>query len=74
MWWKAEMNPQKFTPQREILDYAMLLKKGPGHTKRSSEYAQIYTAVIPMNNVAKPLEALSDHHAEMSLIIFNNGR
>jgi endonuclease/exonuclease/phosphatase family metal-dependent hydrolase len=74
MWWKAEMNPQKFSPHHEILDYAMILKKGPGHTKRSSEHPKIYTAVIPMNDVTKPFEALSDHHAEMSLIIFESSR
>jgi endonuclease/exonuclease/phosphatase family metal-dependent hydrolase len=64
--WKAKLDMKKFTPNPEILDYALLLKNQPAHSKQRFS---LYTALIPMNDIAKPLDALSDHHAEISLVL-----
>lgn len=70
LWWKAKLDTSRFTPKPEILDYAILLQKLPGSQEpyAKEQNYRIVTAVIPMNELDNPLDALSDHHAEMSLI------
>ena len=70
LWWQAKLNPHKFNPTPEILDYAVILNKLPSSPTNhpASTQFNIITAVIPMNEIDNPLEALSDHHAEISLI------
>jgi len=66
--WKAKLDLNKYALVPEILDYAVLLKSHPELQGFDNGNFSIYTAVIPMNDEKKPLEALSDHHAEISLI------
>ena len=70
LWWKAKLNTHHFSPTPEILDYAILLNKLPSSQANypASDQFRIVTAVIPMNEIYNALEALSDHHAEISLI------
>jgi hypothetical protein len=64
--WKAKLDMKKFTPNPEILDYALLLKEQP---TVSQERFALYTALIPMNDLESPMDAMSDHHAEISLVL-----
>ncbi len=55
------LSPTQIDPNFQILDYALLLK-----SERSS-YA-IETELFPMNDLDRPLEALSDHHGLLTTI------
>lgn len=70
LWWKARLDTSRFTAKPEILDYAILLQKLPNSKEAyaKDQNYRIVTAVVPMNELENPLDALSDHHAEISLI------
>lgn len=76
LWWKARLDVRRFEPKPEILDYAILLSKLPSSgAYPAGKSFRLATAVIPMNDVTNPLDALSDHHAEISLIQYvKNGK
>lgn len=50
---------EEIDPEFQILDYALLLKP--------TEYA-LQTSRVRMNDLGKPLEALSDHHALLTIL------
>ncbi len=69
LWWKARLDSKKFIPLPQILDYALLWKSSVTQKKRSvSKRFEIFTASISMNDLNNPVDALSDHNAEISLI------
>lgn len=70
LWWKANFDMSKFHPKPEILDYALLFQKQGS----SLNHYHIFSAIIPMNDLNNPLEAISDHHGEISLILFDPDR
>lgn len=57
-WW----NVKPFNPEPEYVDYALLLK-GSGNDQFT-----LATKKIPLNNLAHPEEALSDHDALLTLV------
>ena len=66
LWWQARLHPSLFQPIPEILDYALLLQQTQSTLSDSKFF--LYTTTIPMNQIEDPLHALSDHHAQISLI------
>ncbi len=67
IWWPAHFNPRLFNPSPEILDYSLLFKSGKPNSQMGPKFF-LYTTTIPMNDIQDPLKALSDHHAQLSLI------
>jgi exonuclease III len=63
-WWKAKGQVASFSPQPEILDYAVHLK---GEYALPSSPCMI-TASCAMNDIKQPLQAISDHHGLISWV------
>jgi hypothetical protein len=67
----ATKNPEKIDPNFQILDYALLLQSLPSAPEKSlSEGYAIKTHLIRMNEIDKPSEAISDHHALVTTISY----